>query len=375
MTDRVADELTLADYAVILWRRRKLVAACTLAGALLALAAHFVLPRKYEATALILPPQEAGTESLAAKLAGLSDSLPLGMPGMKAPAERYVDILKSEKVAYAIADRFGGSLGQRSVFEVTKGGLISIIVTDRKPETAAKRANAYAEVLGQMVSEIVVGKAGRERRFLDERLTEVEKDLKVAQEAWKAFQEKHRIVAVDEGLKATATVIAELEARRMTKEIEAQVLETVYSKASPQVTILREEVKRLDEKIKDVSRQGVRPGGGEEGSQWLFPAVEKVPALALEQMDLERRLRLQAELYKLLVTQRELARISEAKERSTLQVVSPATAPNRPAGLGGAAKVLLGAVAGFVLGAAAAGFLERTMPALSGATKGDSRAT
>jgi hypothetical protein len=165
MTDKVADELTLADYALILWRRRKLVAACTLAGALLALAAHFVLPRKYEATALILPPQEEGTESLAAKLAGLSDSLPLGMPGIKAPAERYVDILKSEKVAAAIADRFGRNLGQRPVFEVTKGSLISIIVTDRKPETAAKRANAYAEVLGQIVSELVVGKAGRDCCF------------------------------------------------------------------------------------------------------------------------------------------------------------------------------------------------------------------
>jgi len=374
MTDKVADELTLADYAVILWRRRKLVLACMAAAAVLAAIAHLVLPSKYEATALILPPQEEGTESLAAKLAGLSDSLPLGVPGIKAPAERYVDILKSEKVADAIADRFGRNPGRRSVFEVTKGGLISIIVTDRKPETAAKRANAYAEVLGQIVSELNVGKAGRERRFLDERLTEVEKDLKVAQEAWKAFQEKHRIVAVDEGLKATATVIAELEARRIAKDIEVQVLETVYSKASPQVTILREEIKRLDEKLKEVSKQGVRPSGA-EGSQWLFPAIEKVPALALEQLDLDRRLKLQVELYKLLVTQRELARISEAKERSTLQVVSPATAPRRPAGLGALANVLLGAAVGFVLGAAAAGFLERTMPALSGATKGDSRAT
>jgi uncharacterized protein involved in exopolysaccharide biosynthesis len=274
-------------------------------------------------------------------------------------------------------DRYGASsrvkarrsLAGTSAFEVTKSGLIGITVTDKVPQAAADMANAYVEVLGELDRKLSIGKAGRERLFLDERVVEIEKDLKVAQEAFKAFQEKHRIVRVDEGLQASATVMAELEARRMAKEIEAQVLETVYSKSSPQVTILREEVKRLDEKLKEVSRQGVRLGGDQEGSQWLFPAVEKVPALALEQLDLERRLRLHAELYKLLVTQRELARINEAKERSTVQVVSAATAPDRPAGLGALAKVFLGAVVGFVLGAAAAGFLERAVPALGGASK------
>jgi len=358
-------ELTLLDYALIVWKRRKLVGAVTLAAALAGAVAHLALPRQYEAAALILPPQEDGNEGMAAKLAGLSGDLPLGMLGIKAPAERYVDILKSQKVADAIIERFGlmarygaksrvnarQKLADRSGFRVTKGSLISISAIDKEPETAAQMANAYAEVLGQIDQEINVGKAGRERRFLDERLVQVEKDLRTAQEAWKAFQEKHRIVRVDEGLQASATVMAELEARRIAKEIEAQVLETVYSKTSPQVTILREEVKRLDEKLKDISRQGVRPGGDEgTTSQWLFPAVEKVPALALEQMDLERRLRLHTEVCKLLVTQRELARINEAKERSTLQMVAPATAPDRPVGMGLLRRVVLFAAAGLAAG-------------------------
>jgi tyrosine-protein kinase Etk/Wzc len=138
-------------------------------------------------------------------------------------------------------------------------------------------------------------------------------------------------------------------------------METAYSKTSAQVEMGRAEIKKLDEKLKDVSRQGVRIGGGDEGAQWLFPAVEKVPALAMEQMDLERRLRLQVELYKLLVTQREMARIDEAKERSTMQVVAAATAPDWRVGMGVGLKLALGLVAGFAIGTALTGVLEQVL--------------
>ncbi len=393
---RPDDELTLADYIAIVWRRRKLVLACAVTGLIVAAVAHFVLPAKYEATALILPPQgDEGSSGMAAKLAGLSDSLPVGLLGVKSPEERYVDILTSQRVADAMAEKFSlmerygtesrvkvrENLAKRSGFDSTKGGMISITVTDRDPETAAKMANTYGDILGEIDGELNVGKAGRERRFLDERLVAVEKDLKAAQEAWKAFQEKHRIVAVDEGLKATATVMAELEARRMAKEIEVQVLETAYSKTSPQVEMARTELRKLEEKLRDVSQHGVRPASSSpsnpppstlhpqpdgEASQWLFPAVEKVPELAMEQMDLERRLRLHGELYKLLVTQREMTRISEAKERSTVQVVAAATAPDRRAGMGGGARIFVGIGIGLAFGVTVAVLLARPGLAVSG---------
>ncbi len=372
-----ADTMTLADYVLILWRRKRLVAACVVAGVALALLAHFALPKKYEAAALILPPQDEGGGGLAAKLAGLAADLPAALPGVKRPSERYVDMLESRRVAdeaiarFDLMKRYGKEsrdgtrqkLAARRRFKITKGELISISATDEDPEVAAQMANFFAEVLGRIDREINVGEAGRQRRFLDTRLKEVEKDLKAAQGAWRAFQEKHRIVRVDEGLRATATVIAELEAQRIAKEIQLQVMETVYSKTNPQVEVLRSEVSKLGEKLKELAGKGIRTGAGER-SQWLFPAIEKVPALALEQMDLERRLRLQAELYRLLVTQREMARIEEAKENPSLQVVSEAGAPDRPAGMGGPAKLLLGAVLGFLAGVALIWFLEVLFPGM-----------
>jgi len=361
----------LIDYALLLWRRKWLVAICAVAGAALGAAHHFLATREYQATALVLPAQDSGG-GMAAKLAGLAADLPIAIPGAESPSARYIDILKSRKVMdeliarFDLRKRYGSSTqdGARRLakghtrFEITKGELISVSVADEDPQKAAEMANYLVEILGKTDRQISVGKAGRQRRFLDTRLAEVEKDLKAAQGAWRAFQEKHRIVRVDEGLKATATVLAQLEAERTAKEIRLQVLETVYTKTNPEVEILRAEVKKLGEKLKELAAKGLRSSGddGTGESRWLFPAIEKVPALALEQMDLERRLRVQAALYKLLVTQRETARMEEARENPEMQVISEAVAPDRPRGMGPVRKSGLAGLAGCVIAAVAVYF-------------------
>lgn len=354
--------ITLVDCAAIVWKRKLFVLACAVIFGLGTAVVHFVQPREYEAGVLLQPPRGKG--GLSAKLASLGGELPISIPGMESPAERYVDILKSRRATDAAIEqfdlmrRYGAStrsdtraaLAERVTVTLTKGELIAITVVDEEPQEAARIANGFAALLDKIEREINVGQAGRQRRFLDERLAQVEKDLKAAQEAGKAFQQKHKIVRVDEGLRATATVIAELEAERIAKEIRLQVLETIYSKSNPQVEVLRAEVKKLNEKIGELARKGIRAGGaGGDEPQWLFPAIEKVPALAMEQLDLDRRLRLQGELYKLLVTQREMARIEEAKEVSGVMVISPAMPPDSPTGRGLLTKLLIGMASGLFL--------------------------
>jgi tyrosine-protein kinase Etk/Wzc len=371
-------ELTLADYAAIIWRHRKLILACTAAGALVVLVALLILPKKYEATALLLPPQpeESSMSAAAAKLVGLVDDLPLDLPGGKSEAGRYVDMLGSERILDEIITKFEFAkryereskldlrerLQKSSYFRTTKGGLIAITVRDRDPEIAARMANGFVEALEQLDSKLNIGKAGRERQFLDRRVAEAEKELKAIQEACRDFQQKHRLITVDEGLKATAMVMGELEAQRIAKEVELKVLTAVYAQGSPQLEILKSEVKQLGDKLKELSEKGVRgPGEDGTGPQWLFPRVDAVPALALEQMDLERRLRLHSELCRLLMTKREVAWINEAKERSAIQVVAPATAPDRPVRRNGLYKLVMGLLAGLAVGVTLVGMQEKAV--------------
>jgi uncharacterized protein involved in exopolysaccharide biosynthesis len=354
-------ELHIFDFLAELWKNKLIIAVCVLVSICAALAVHCTAPKVYVATALIMPPKTDGSSSLTTRMAALNEAVPMGLPNMKSANEVYLDILKSQRASDAIIDRFSlmkrygvltkddarGQLKQNSQFTLTGGQLISITFVDTDPETVAKIANAYADVLRAIDREVNVSKAASERRFLDDRIMEVEKDLHDAQEAMRVFQQKHRIIRVDDGLKATATVMAELEAERQAKEIHLHVLETVYAQNNPEIDILRAELKGFDARLKDLAANGVRDGSDGSGeSQWLFPAVEEAPALALEQLELERKLKLQATLYELLTTQRELVRVNEARELSTIQVISPATPPDSSISMSLYARLLLWCAAG-----------------------------
>ncbi|MBN1810153.1 MAG: hypothetical protein JW909_13895, partial [Planctomycetes bacterium] len=356
-------EVAMAEAVSLVWSHKLLVAACVASAVLVTAAFHYGADRKYCAETLIMPSQTDENGSMAAKLAAIGADLPAGVLSSKCSTERYVDILKSRRVADAVIDRFDlmrrygidvrGFARQRlaaaASFEITRGGLISVAVTDKDPALAADIANGYVCLLEQIDHEINVGKAGRERRFLDERLRQVEADLADAQAAWRSFQEKHRIVLVDEGLRSTATVMAELEARRQAKEIELEVLESVYAADSPNLKMLKTELAKLNDRLRLLSEKGVQVSSGHDTeAAWLFPAVEKVPALALEQLELQRKCELQSRLYELLATQRELARTAEAREVSTIQVVSPALPPDVPRRIRLKIKAGIAAVLSFI---------------------------
>src|SRR5207244_12647180 len=63
----------------------------------------------------------------------------------------------------------------------------------------------------------------------------------------------------------------------------------------------------------------------------LYPTIRKLPLLVVQCTDLYRRVKIQETVYELLNQQYELARIQEAKEIPTVNVVDPADLPEKKA--------------------------------------------
>jgi hypothetical protein len=61
----------------------------------------------------------------------------------------------------------------------------------------------------------------------------------------------------------------------------------------------------------------------------MYPPIRKLPLLGVEWADLYRRMKIQETVYELLNQQYELARIQEAKEIPTVNVIDPANLPER----------------------------------------------
>ena len=61
----------------------------------------------------------------------------------------------------------------------------------------------------------------------------------------------------------------------------------------------------------------------------MYPPIRKLPLLGVEWADLYRRMKIQETVYELLNQQYELARIQEAKEIPTVNVIDPANLPEK----------------------------------------------
>lgn len=145
-------------------KRRKLVGIAALAIFTLGLSVALLLPSRYEATTVILPPQQGGSAGAAmmAQLNSLSAMTGVGASalGIKNPNDLQVSLLKSRTVEDAMVARFHlqalyhvkrlSSARKRwekktLIDSGLKDGLIRLTVTDRDPRIAAEMANGWVE--------------------------------------------------------------------------------------------------------------------------------------------------------------------------------------------------------------------------------------
>src|SRR6266702_6044667 len=95
----VQDELTFLDFLIIVTRRKRFIGMVTVIFTVSALLIAFLLPQKYTATVIILPPQ--GNPSmgsmLSSQIAGMSavSSMASSALGLKNTNEMYVSMLKA----------------------------------------------------------------------------------------------------------------------------------------------------------------------------------------------------------------------------------------------------------------------------------------
>ena len=91
-------------------------------------------------------------------------------------------------------------------------------------------------------------------------------------------------------------------------------------------------------RTEELKRQLVQLGGSDASlvpdatsadSSDLYPSIRKLPLLGVQWADLYRRMKVQETVYDLLTQQYELARIQEAKEIPTVNVIDPANVPEK----------------------------------------------
>lgn len=351
------DEINLLELLLVLVKRKRLILGMTIAAALISIVYSLTLPNIYTATAKILPPQKETGGGLAAalgQLGGLAGMAGLA-GGLSGGSDLYLGILKSRSVTDAVIQKLNlqTEFKAKSMddarrafegvvkFQAGKDGIITISADSKKPEMAAKLANTCVDELLRRSVQLNLVKAGSERVFLEKRLEVVKADLTKAEEALKAFAQQNKTIQIDAQAKASIEGVAKLKAELATREVQLASLRSYQTDESPEVKTLQAAIRRLQGEIGRFA--GV--GGSGEG----IPTVGSVPGLGLHYARLMRDLKIQEAIFEQLTKQYELAKVSEAKDSSSLQVLDEAVVPVRKSKPKRSVIVMLSTIIGLIL--------------------------
>jgi tyrosine-protein kinase Etk/Wzc len=337
------DGMVPQDLLSVVSRRRGLVATVLMVSLLGAFAVSaLLLPKAYESTATLLPQldsKEGG--SLAALLAttgagGMAQNLGMGLPSMPTtPTDVFVAILKSRVMADEAIAKFGlmavynertmhdtrVELAERVRVSVSKEKVIKVTVEDADPQRAADIAAFFVSSLDRLNRTLNVSKASYNRAFIERRLAETQTGLVKTEEALRDFQRNNKAVAVEAQSKAMIEAAAMIQGQITGYEVQLQVMSAYLSPDNPDLSRVRSSIEELKKQLA-LLEFGKGAKGASPGDR-LHPAMVTVPDLALQYGRLFRELKVRETLYALLTSQYEQAKITEARDTPTVQVLDP----------------------------------------------------
>ena len=328
------ENINLLELLRVIARRKTLIFRICGATVVLALCYSLALKNVYTASAKLLPPQKdsgGGLSALLSQAGGLA-ALAGGVGGLGGSTDLYLGILKSRSVADAVIKRLNlqqefktktiddtrKALDGVVRFKAGKDGIIAIDADSKDPKKAAQLANTFVDELGRRSIELNLSKAGTERMFLEKRLEVVKQELRTAENDMKAFQEKYKTFKADSQATVAIEGIARLKAEIITKETQLASLRNSMTDENSDVKMLQAGIARLK------SQLGSMTGNG--GSD-VIPAIGNIPGLGVEYVRKMRELKLQEAIFEQLTKQYEVAKINEAKDTSSIQILDEAVVP------------------------------------------------
>lgn len=329
-----ADEINILPLLAALSRQKKFIVGIPIACALLAAGVSMVLPKTYQATTDLLPPQssQSGTAAILSQLGGVA-SIAAGVGGLKSPNDVYVSMLKSRTVADRLIDRFNlkkefglssqektrKRLASFSTISSGKDGLITIIVESPNQKLVAPLANGYVGELKELTKTLAVSEASRRRLFFEQQLEQAKNNLANAEVALKGALDTHGVISVDTESKAIVETTSRLRAQVSAKEIELGAMRSFITESNPQYLRTQEELASLKAELSRLEN-----GRGADASQ-----NTKQTSDGLKNIKVLRDIKYYEMLYELLAKQYEVARLDEARDPTVIQVLDPAVQPER----------------------------------------------
>jgi uncharacterized protein involved in exopolysaccharide biosynthesis len=333
----------------LIQHNRRTLLRIVLAGLVISAAIAFLIPKRYEAVARLMPPDQSdmNTAMLGALTAKAGDAISAvagNVLGLRTSGATMVGILESRTIQDDLINQFDlrkvysekryndtrKILEKRTnISEDKKSGIIAISVEDTNPDRAAALAKAYVTDLNTRISQLTTSSAHRERVFLEGRLQSVKLELDAATLKLSRFSSQNKTFDPQVEGKAMMEAASSLQGQLIAAETELKGLEQIYGPENSRVRAASARVAELRNKLTTMSGSsgGASDNSAALSSSQLYPSLEQLPLLGNTYYDLARRAKIDEAVFEVLTKQYELAKVQEAKEIPSIKVLDEPVVP------------------------------------------------
>ena len=334
----------------LLWKYRKKLIINFFVTAIVIAGITLILPKSYRATAVVVPPaDQGGLESLS-----LLSNLPGNLLGQGTDQiSMFRAILESRTIFTNISIKYHlenlyntenieetiDDLAENSDFEVTEEGTIKISVSvstpflsdstndDNARKLSAVLTNEFVTQLDAINRKLTSQQSRSNREFIEKRYNEVKLNLAEAEDSYMDFQEKYGIIALSEQVEAAIGIAADYESELGISEIKYNVMRHSLGDNHPEVQLAKLNIDLLRKKIQSILGFSNSFVLDSTFTKKLFPLFSDIPHLGKKFIRVERDLEVQSLIYEFITQEFERAKIEEARDTPTVQVIDLAIPP------------------------------------------------
>ncbi len=364
----------------LLWDYRGVLVRMTGAGLILFTLLAFLLPKRYTATARLMPPDYTSSISTGLAMSAVSgDSgggtggaplmgLASRLLGLNTSGELIVGVLRSQTLEDRVIQKFDlmneyrakypedarkKLESQTDIQSDMKTGIITIAVENRDPRKAAAMAQEQIDALNELLAQVNTSAAHRERLFIGERLQTIKEELDAATKEFSVFASQNAAINIPDQIKAMVTAAADLQGQLIATESQLKSMEQVYTDNNVNVRQMKALVAELRSQLNKFGGKGVNPADGSKlSSDELYPSIRQLPLLGVKYLDLYRRSKIDEAAFELLSKEYEVAKVEEAREVPSVAVLDFPTVPAKKSFPHRLPIMLLGTMFSFAVGAA-----------------------
>lgn len=338
-------EVDFFSALAILFAHRRMIVRNVLFAALFFIILGLVWPPTFTARTTLLPPDKQEQQDWL-NLLNNSPLVRFAVPQARSTSDLFVEILGSRSVGSGVLhhpiaidsaettlakiweiaseEKALKKLYRRATLSTTEQGIIEIAVEMDSPELAAAIANAFVAELDRVNQETSVSAARNSRKYIEAQLENTSQQLTQLADSLTQFQTRYGAIGLDEQMRAVMEQAGAIKGNMIAKQVQLDLMRRSMRPDNPALAALAAEISALENQYRNL--QTGNPANDKRHAEYLIPFAE-MPALARGLAELTREVKVQETIWQLLNQQYYQAKIQEARDTPTVQVLDRARPP------------------------------------------------